>query len=941
MQYSPVDYHSKLYAHELILKAPRGSVHNVACRIMDAKVDLNPHQVDAALFAFRSPLSKGALLADEVGLGKTIEAGILIAQKWSEMKRKVLIVVPAHLRKQWLAEIREKFYLPAKIIEAKSFNAEVKDGGKNPFFANEILICSYEFLKAKAKYIKDVPWDLAVLDEAHRLRNVYKSKAKQSREVKEMLKGTPKLLLTATPLHNNLLELYGLVQIIDDHVFGDDKTFVEKYSALAEKGKYDALRKRLQKICTRTLRKQVLKYVKFTRRHALAHEFCPSEKEASLYDAVSTYLQRESLHALPEGQRQLMTMVLRKLLASSSVAVCACLKKLVLKLQDMLEGGKAKISAETFSDFEALYEFEGDEEDVELEPLTERKKDLIKAEINDLNSYVALAEGIQNNAKAEALLTALKTGFQQVEKFGANQKAVIFTESRKTQEFLVDYLSANGYADKVVPFSGSNNDALSDKIYKTWLKKNAGQRENSKQADMRTALVDFFENDGEIMVATEAGGEGINLQFCSFVVNYDLPWNPQRIEQRIGRCHRYGQLHDVVVLNFLNKTNEADRRVYEILSQKFRLFDGIFGASDEVLGAIESGVDFERTVAEIYQRCRTKEEIDMAFDFLQKRFELEIKQGLRDAREKLLENFDVEVAERLNIHQENTKACIDKLQATLWALTYAGLSERGAFFDEENMRFDIGKDVNHVIKRGRYSFGKNDKSAEHYRIGHPIASYLIYEAQARKLPDARLTFDYSRSGKNISAIERLESKTGTMSVRKLIIEGKDTEEHLVFSCLDSLGNVVDGDTARRFFNLEAAAYECAPIDRSGLDDLFELQKHAILEEYETRKARLISDEEEKLKNWSEDKKRALELEIISYDDLIKDAGKKSNDLAQKLKMMKTAQLLRQKQMELQRMLFRLQEAIDTDCASLIAEAHASMKQEIDVEELFTIEWKIS
>ena len=134
------------------------------------------------------------------------------------------------------------------------------------------------------------------------------------------------------------------------------------------------------------------------------------------------------------------------------------------------------------------------------------------------------------------------------------------------------------------------------------------------QADMKAAVVEAFRTDACILIGTEAAAEGINLQFCSLLVNYDLPWNPQRIEQRIGRCHRYGQKCDVVVVNFVNKANEADRRVYELLEQKFQLFSGVFGSSDEVLGAIESGVDFEKRIAEIYQTCKTTEEIRAAFD---------------------------------------------------------------------------------------------------------------------------------------------------------------------------------------------------------------------------------------------------------------------------------------------------------------------------------------
>src|SRR6202042_3013667 len=168
-------------------------------------------------------------------------------------------------------------------------------------------------------------------------------------------------------------------------------------------------------------------------------------------------------------------------------------------------------------------------------------------------------------------------------------------------------------------------------------------------ADMRAALVEHFRDNAAIMIATEAAAEGINLQFCNLVVNYDLPWNPQRIEQRIGRCHRYGQEFDVVVVNFLNKSNAADQRVYELLDEKFRLFNGVFGASDEVLGAIESGVDFEKRIAAIYQKCRTPQQIQFEFDQLQRDLDSEIAAGQQDAREKLLDNFDQEVIEKVRV----------------------------------------------------------------------------------------------------------------------------------------------------------------------------------------------------------------------------------------------------------------------------------------------------
>src|SRR4029077_19184287 len=210
-------------------------------------------------------------------------------------------------------------------------------------------------------------------------------------------------------------------------------------------------------------------------------------------------------------------------------------------------------------------------------------------------------------------LTALQTGFAKAATLGAADKAVIFTESRRTQDYLVRLLSEAGYEDQIVLFNGSNSDPASKAIYQDWKARRAGSDliTGSPSADMRAALVERFRTSAKIMIATEAAAEGINLQFCSMVVNYDLPWNPQRIEQRIGRCHRYGQKHDVVVVNFLNKKNAADQRVYQLLDEKFKLFTGVFGASDEVLGSIGSGIDFEKRIGDIYQKCRTGEQIQL------------------------------------------------------------------------------------------------------------------------------------------------------------------------------------------------------------------------------------------------------------------------------------------------------------------------------------------
>jgi SNF2 family DNA or RNA helicase len=690
-------YHAKYFAYELTKRYSSNSLEKFTASLSDAQVDLNPHQVDAALFAFHSPLSKGAILADEVGLGKTIEAGIVISQKWAERKRRILIIPPANLRKQWNQEIADKFFLPSIILETKSFNEEIQKANFNPFDqSDKIVLCSYHFARSKAVYVSKVDWDLVVIDEAHRLRNVYKTSNKIARAIKEAVAHSPKILLTATPLQNSILELYGLVSIIDEYTFGDIKSFKAQYSRLSEEKNFDELKKRLEPVCKRTLRRQVLEYINYTNRSCILQEFTPREDEQKLYNLVSDYLQRPNLYALPAGQRTLMTLILRKLLASSTYAISGTLQGLADKLEATIrrQNGEQVNINEVFANNYENYEEHKDEwiDDEEEEEIKSEGRIYnadevveIKKEIVALNEFKKLAKSITVNSKGEVLFTALKKGFEKLQELGANKKAIIFTESTRTQVYLKNILENGGYKDQIVLFNGNNNDPLSNQIYKHWLKSHEGtdRISGSKTADKRAAIVDYFREEATIMIATEAAAEGINLQFCSLVVNYDLPWNPQRIEQRIGRCHRYGQKFDVVVVNFLNNSNAADQRVYQLLDEKFKLFSGVFGASDEVLGAIESGVDFEKRIVKIYQTCRTTEAIQLAFDFLQKEMEPQIEQNIDITKRKLLENFDEEVHEKLKINLQQSSEYLGKFENWLWQITNYALYDYAKFNNSE------------------------------------------------------------------------------------------------------------------------------------------------------------------------------------------------------------------------------------------------------------------
>jgi len=940
-------YQACYYAYELSKRHSINDSEKLASALADAQVDLNPHQLNAALFAFRSPLSKGSILADEVGLGKTIEAGLVIAQKWAEKKRRIIIIVPANLRKQWSMEMMEKFYLPTLILETKTYNQMLKEGVKNPFSYNGLIICSYQFAAKHYDQLLLEPWHLAVIDESHRLRNVYRADNKIAKAIKIALSNTPKILLTATPLQNSLMELYGLVSIIDEYTFGDEKSFKAQYARLNGEKAFDELKSRLAPLCHRTLRRQVLEYIRYTNRIPLTEYFYPTDDETALYDMVSEYLQRPNLFALPNSQRQLITLILRKLLASSTFAIAGALNSLIKRLQKVLaesrlEGELDEIKAD-FDEYDT--ESEEWDEDEQTEVLTLQDKKAIEQEIEELEFFRDAAENITENAKGNALISALEQGFKKARKLGAEEKAIIFTESRKTQAYLVRLLSRNGYQDRIVLFNGTNTDPQSRAIYNQWLEQNKGtdRVSGSRTADMRTALVDKFRDSAQIMIATEAGAEGINLQFCSIVVNYDLPWNPQRIEQRIGRCHRYGQKHDVVVINFLNRKNAADQRVFELLDQKFRLFSGVFGASDEVLGSIESGVDFEKRIAAIYQNCRTTEEIEEEFNRLQQEMESQIQASMADTRKKLLENFDADVHDRLRVNLHESKEYLNKYDTMLWKLTRFYLSYV-ASFQPEKLTFTLKKPLSDTIPAGTYTLSREKVQAHRYRMGHPLAQKIISESKYADLPGAHIRFNYSAWNQKSESVSALLGKSGQLCLFLLSINGADEQDHLIFAAELDNGETVPQETVRRLFDLPADFISTVDDKPSAtLLETIQTQKNVILKMIESRQSQWFEEEIEKLNFWAEDKRRGLKATLKDFDEQIAELKKEARlavNLPDKLAIQKQLRDLDRKRDEAWKAYDEDAKLIEKQKDELLDTAEERLRQTFEEKTIFTIRWSV-
>jgi len=966
-------YHAKYFAWDLTRHAPEG-LDRLSMSLFDAKVDLNPHQIEAALFALRSPLSKGVILADEVGLGKTIEAGLVICQYWAERKRRILVICPASIRKQWALELQEKFNLPAVVLDTKSLR-QARRTPQEAFEQPAVIIVSFNFAYTMRSQVRVQNWDMVVIDEAHKLRNAYRTQNKMGQAIRWAIEDRKKILLTATPLQNSLMELYGLSTIIDDQIFGSPEAFRARYG----NGSADLtqLRQRLCVFCSRTLRRQVSEYIRYTERHALTQPFRPDDEEQRFYDAVSDFLRRKDSYALPKAQRHLISLILRKLLASSTKAIEATLGMLLARLERLRalkQPDESLVNDPQFTDrlldsvdMGSDLADRGPETDTvpELDASPEvTGKDVIdmvrlEDEIKELQRLIRSARHIQEDTKSKALLIALDSGFAQMQTLGAERKAVIFTESRKTQAYLKSYLEAHGYDGQVVTFNGSNNDPESIAIYTQWLTANreSGRASGSREIDMRTALIEYFRDHATLMVATEAAAEGINLQFCSLVVNYDLPWNPQRVEQRIGRCHRYGQHYDVVVINFLNERNEADRRVLELLTEKFKLFDGVFGASDEVLGTIESGVDFETRILEIYQECRTTEEIDAAFRALQRELDEQIKSRLADSRQKLLEYFDEEVHQRLRLRLEDAQAQLDRMGRRFWQLTQWALVDKARFYNEQ-LIFDLYKSPTSGAPRGRYRLIRKSNETRQpewacetdrflYRLSHPLGEYIIDTGKHAACPSAKVVFDISHHPTHVSVVEALQGQAGYLTLQKLSIDSYEHEDYLLFTGFTDEGKQLDQESMEKLFLCEAEAKASIAISESVIGRLSaEAERSATVTVNASleRNNRHFQEECDRLDRWADDMVNAAEKALSDTKEQLKVLKRQSRQaptLQEQHEIQQNIAKLERERHRQQQEIFKVEDEIMTKRDSLIDELEKRLAPKTAVESLFTIRWVVN
>jgi Helicase conserved C-terminal domain len=681
---------------------------------------------------------------------------------------------------------------------------------------------------------------------------------------------------------------------------------------------------------------------------------------------------RENSYAIPKRQRHLTELILRKLLASSSSAIAGTLETMKIRLETLREEkiqddpeftelliSEDEIEEDLLDEILAI-DSQVEEDTVKESPLINRK--LLNLEINELTRLASWARSIGTDTKSRTLLNALEIGFQQMAIIGANRKALIFTESRRTQIYLKNFLESNGYTDQIVEFSGTNNSPQATTIYEKWLKINqgTGRIAGSRDIDIRTALIEHFRDHASILIATEAAAEGVNIQFCSLLINYDLPWNPQRVEQRIGRCHRYGQQYDVVVINFLNERNDADRRVLQLLTEKFNLFNGVFGASDEVLGNIESGVDFEKRILTIYQQCRTPEEIEAAFKALQAEMDEHIQLRMSDTRKMLLENFDEAVHERLRVRLQDTQVQLDKFSKRFWSITQFILKGH-AKFDDTQLSFTLIQPPNQKIPVGQYHLisktapiASNDGKEKPYtkpnqylyRLSHPLGEYVIDEAKALITAPSRILFNISKHPSRLHLVEVLKGRRGYLMLTLLGIESYEKEEYLLFSGLDDQGQSLDQETCEKLFNCVAEDAGLTNIPENTYARLIaDTQQHikATISQSLESNNRYFNEAREKLEKWADDMVLAAEKALKDTKEQIKILQRQARiatNLDEQHEVQQRIIKLEKQQRRQRQEIFKVEDEIIEKRDALIESLERRLTQKTESQTLFSIEWQV-
>lgn len=898
-------FNRRLLAEDLVRVRRPDDRERFAASQRQARIDPNPHQIDAVIFALRRLQEGGCILADEVGLGKTIEAGLVIAQRRAEGAQRVLLIVPKSLIGQWQNELLQLFGI------------ETREEQMN-FLSPGVYLVGREFAgseRGAAPLGAAPPFDLVVIDEAHEIfAGLHKrygrdgnydeasDEAMMAHRVRSFLRTTPVLLLTATPMQNSLAELWGLVQYVEPTgtLLGDittfRKVFCDEDDRVLVPGQEHELQRRLSLVLQRTLRRQAQEFLDrpFTQRRCRLYEYAMSADERALYDDVTEYLLEPSLYAFAGRQRRLLLIGFHRRMGSSIPALAASLENVVDRLRRLSAGLKPDdTAAAMLGDLEAEEEVAAGATEEDASPAVDRNG--VLAELARVEDLLARARSLPSDAKARSFRDAIRVVLELGRNGHGSGKAVVFTESITTQEYLRTLLLETGLQDEEITlFRGVNDHERARQALARWQEEEGARlapgTRPSREVAMRLALVHEFRTRSKVLVCTEAGAKGLNLQFCETVINYDLPWNPQRIEQRIGRCHRYSQKRDVTVVNFINRDNEGQRLTFEILSQKLDLFGKVLDASDQVLHeprtdtpeiAVSAlALEVEGDLQAIYSRSRTVDEVTREIAALRDKVAERREAYEREYRRTSLiieSRFDEEVRRVFRNLRQELPAALAQLDRDVADLVDGYLSASGIEYrrtgDGHRAIFEIlsAEGLPAGLGSGR-KLGVGDArglgDAEALNLMHPLVQAAIEDS--RRWPGGSVALRLPPEAP--PDLAGLAGKTGVLGVVLVDYGGFEPVQRLIVAAVVD-GEPIEPGLAARISRLPAAdgpPFEVA-VDPPWLDDA--LDEAVFVDQQEIEKSEQVHFEQAlgQLERYVEDKVLLCRRELAGVTEKLRAA----------------------------------------------------------------------
>ncbi len=791
--------------------------------ISTSNMEVYPHQIASAIFGLKrffdfgkinfDHKKNGVILCDEGGLGKTFTAMLIISTRYT-LGDKIIVVVPNALMFEWVEVFENSFNIPYVVLDGKESIENFQ------YEKEEVIITNFTTIKEQKSLFSSLNFDITVIDEAHKLKSG-KGESLLYDCIKNISKDSFKILLTATPIQNSILDIYNLAKLIDENLFEDEDSFYSRYHKKQEN--YEELSKKIKKIAFRTLRQEVADYINIPNRLSMSIEYSYNENELKLYKLLQSYLELEEKEAFPKMDKYDLTLMMTKFFSSSPNAFLG-----------LIEGVQNR--------------------------LLDNQKD--KPYFDEM---IKLCSKITHSAKFEVFETILDKTLKELKFKKINEKIIIFTEYRKTLEFLYTSLNKGKYKGKVLTFHSKNS-----------------------KEDIKSK----FQNDYKILITTDIGSDGFNFNFGSAVINYDLPYNILKIEQRANRIHRIGQKGESIVVNLFNYENFYDVRILELIKKRILQFNSIIGSSDNFIGDFISLDTFNGKLKNV----KTYDEIEKEFIIKQEDNKNKIKNVEELSNHFLYTSFSKEVRDNVTLSPKVVEDNTKYLKENLWEFTKAFFQDKKGFkLDEESQSVIPFINVKSpftgkALKGSKYSILDENvtKAYRHTITGNfakSIATEILWQGVRvkgiGKVSDINLEnctiifYKIEVKSKNNRFIPKVFYRFVGNGKNGEILSHKDCMElmGLEFKDFKSEGEVV-GDKNRHLYNYESKL-------EINLDDEVKEITNTYIKDLNND----IKESIENKKDYAELKKQEIEKNINLLKKRVKNLDKDKNELTSKISIL--------------------------------------------------------